>query len=162
MIRMSRLLGLAGLGLAGGWGIAAARLHFGATPERVLLIFDGSCDFCTRTVRLLRALDHRKRVTARPFQQPGLPAAHHLTVAQCEHSVWAVTPDGWVFPGAAAANLALAVALGAPLPLWFYTVPGVRQAQERAYRWVAANRHRFPGDTPYCEQFPAECGQIGT
>jgi predicted DCC family thiol-disulfide oxidoreductase YuxK len=125
MIRKCSLLSLAGLGLAGGWGIAAARLHFGATPERVLLIFDGSCDFCTRTVRLLRALDRRQRVTARPFQQPKLPESHHLTVAQCEHSVWAVTPDGWAFPGAAAANLALAVALCVPLPLWLHAIPGV-------------------------------------
>jgi predicted DCC family thiol-disulfide oxidoreductase YuxK len=162
MIRTGRMLGLAGLGLLGGIGIVAARLQFGAAPERVLLIFDGSCDFCTRTVRLLRALDRRQRVTTLPFQRPGLPAEQHLTVAQCEQSVWAVMPDGWAFPAAAGTNLALAVALGTALPLWLYAIPGVRQAQERAYHWVAAHRHRFPGDTPYCEQFPEECGQAGT
>ena len=94
-----------------------------------------------------------------PFQKPGAPEAHGLMTADCERSAWAVTPAGRRHPAAAAITLALAVALGAGLPLWFYAIPGVRQAQERAYRWVAANRSRFPGDTPYCEQHPEECGQ---
>lgn len=110
-------------------------------------------------MRLVRALDRRRRVTAVPFQRPGFPEAHGLTVAQCEASAWAVLPDGRRYPGAAAINLAVAVALGVGLPLWFYLLPGIRQAQERVYRWIAANRSRFPGDTPYCEQFPAECGK---
>ena len=100
MKRLSTWLGLAGLGLAGGWGIAAARLRFGAVPDRVLLIFDGSCGVCTRTMRYLRALDRGQRLTALPAQQPGLPEQHHLTGAQCEPSVWAVMPDGWAFPAA--------------------------------------------------------------
>ncbi len=98
-------------------------------------------------------------MTTVPFQQPGLPESVGLTYAQCEQTVWAVTPDGATYGSAMAVNLILAVLLGVPLPLWLYAVPGIRQAQERAYRWVAANRHRFPGDKPYCEQFPEACGQ---
>ena len=93
-----------------------------------------------------------------PFQKPGAPEAHGLTVAQCEGAAWAIAPDGRRHRAAAAIELALAVALGTGLPLWFYAIPGVRQSQEGVYRWVAANRSRFPGDTPYCEQFPDECG----
>ena len=98
-------------------------------------------------------------MTTVPFQQPGLPESVGLTYAQCEQALWAVTPDGATYAKASAVNLILAVLLGTPLSLWLYAVPGVRQAQERAYRWVAANRHRFPGDKPYCEQFPEACGQ---
>jgi predicted DCC family thiol-disulfide oxidoreductase YuxK len=71
---------------------------------------------------------------------------------------WGVTPDLHQFSGAAAVNVAGAVALGTRLPLWFYALPGIRQIQDRVYAWVVRNRHRLPGDVPYCEQFPNECG----
>jgi predicted DCC family thiol-disulfide oxidoreductase YuxK len=109
-------------------------------------------------VRLVQALDRRRRVTTVPFQKPGAPAAHGLSVAQCESSVWAVTPDGRRYPAALGANLALAVALGMRLPVWLYAVPGLKQLQDSAYAWIVRNRSRLPGDTPYCEQHPEECG----
>ena len=108
----------------------------------------------------MRACDRHRRVTTVPFQRPGLPESVGLTYARCEETVWAVTPDGAAYGQAGGVNLILAILLGAPLPLWLYAMPGMRQVQERAYRWVAANRHRFSGDRPYCEQFPEECGKI--
>jgi predicted DCC family thiol-disulfide oxidoreductase YuxK len=109
-------------------------------------------------VRLVGALDRHRRVTAVPFQKPGFPEAHGLTVAECERSAWAITPDGAAYRTAAAVGLTGAVALGTPLPLWLYCVPGIRALQEAIYLWVARNRGRFPGDTPYCAQHPEECG----
>jgi len=108
-------------------------------------------------VRLVHLLDRRHRVTLAPFQKPGVPAAHGLSVAQCEAAAWAITPGGQRYPAAAAINLTLAVALGTRLPLWIYAVPGIRQLQDAAYAWVVRNRGRLPGVTPYCEQFPGEC-----
>jgi predicted DCC family thiol-disulfide oxidoreductase YuxK len=110
-------------------------------------------------VRLVGALDRHRRVTAMPFQRPGFPEAHGLTVAQCEQSVWAITPDGFVYCAAGAASLTAAVILGSPLSLWLYLFPGIHPLQEAAYRWVARNRSHFPGDRPYCEQHPEECGE---
>ena len=132
--------------------------QMGGVPERVTLVFDGSCGFCTRSVRWVRGLDRRRRVTAVPFQRPGVPAAHGLSVAQCEAAVWAVTADGARYRGAGAVNAALAAALGSTLPLRLYGLPGVGWVQERVYELVARHRHRLPGDRPYCEQHPAECG----
>lgn len=106
----------------------------------------------------MRACDRHRRVTTVPFQRPGFPESAGLTRALCEASTWAITPDGATFGYAQAVNLVVAVLLGSPLPLWLYAIPGMRQLQERAYRWVAANRRHFPGDTPYCEQNPEECG----
>jgi predicted DCC family thiol-disulfide oxidoreductase YuxK len=126
-------------------------------PERVTLVVDGTCGFCTRTVRLVRALDRRRRVTAVPFQKPGVPEANGLTFADCERAAWAVTPDARGYPGAAGINVALSTMLGARLPWLVYRLPGVRQAQDWLYSWIADHRHRFPGDVPYCEQHPAEC-----
>lgn len=157
-MRQRTRIGLLGLGLATLWGATRARLTFGAVPDRLTLIFDGSCDFCTQVVRHLRTLDPYNRVTIVPFQRPGFPEANGLTVAQCEGSIWAITPDSATYSAAAAASLTGAVIFGMPLPLWLYSIPGIRAALEAAYRWVARNRSSFPGDRPYCEQYPEECG----
>jgi predicted DCC family thiol-disulfide oxidoreductase YuxK len=126
-------------------------------PGQAIVIFDGTCDFCTRSVRFVRWLDRQRRLAFVPFQKPGVPEAHGLTVADCERAAWTVTPDGRRYPGAAAVNVALAVALGTRLPWVLYRLPGVRQVQELAYALIARNRARLPGDTPYCEQRPDEC-----
>ncbi|MGH3148400.1 MAG: thiol-disulfide oxidoreductase DCC family protein [Rubrobacter sp.] len=126
-------------------------------PRHVTLIFDGACGFCTRSVRLLQSLDRDHRVTAVPYQNPGIPEAHGLSYAQCEAAIWAITPEGGRYSGAAAVNAALTVALGTRLPLWFYAVPGVGGLQNLAYSLVASNRRRLPGDAPYCRQHPEGC-----
>lgn len=126
-------------------------------PQRVTLIFDGSCGFCTRSVRLLQALDRGHRVTAIPYQKPGTPEAHGLSFTQCETAIWAITPERERYSGAAAINAALVVILETRLPLWLYSTPGVRQLQERAYSLTALNRRRLPGDAPYCRQYPEGC-----
>lgn len=128
-----------------------------ALPDHVVLIFDGTCDFCTRSVRLLRSLDTRGRVTPIPFQRSGTTDAYGLTIAQCEHAAWAVTPDGRRYPGAAAINVALSAALGRRLPWLLYRLPGVRSVQDRVYATIARNRSRLRGDTPYCQQVPDAC-----
>lgn len=109
-------------------------------------------------MRWITALDRGRRITIAPFQDAAAPSAAGLSVPQCEAAAWAITPAGRRYPGAHAINLALAVALGHPLPVWFYHGPGVRQLQDSAYAWVARNRHRLPGDTPYCAQHPERCG----
>lgn len=108
-------------------------------------------------MRLLRALDRNRRVTAVPYQRPGAPEAHGLTAEQCAREAWSVTPDGVRYPGAAAVNAALSAALGTRLPLRLHALPGVRQAQDRAYAWVARNRRRLPGDVPLCRRHPERC-----
>jgi predicted DCC family thiol-disulfide oxidoreductase YuxK len=159
MTRQRLVLTAMGLGLAT-WGGLRARLTFGLLPERLTLVFDGSCDFCTRSVRLVRALDREGRIAIEPFQKPGFPESHSLTVAQCERSVWAITPDGFPYPAAAAINFAIATALRSALPLWFYALPGITALQEAGYHLIAQNRHLIPGDRPYCEQYPEECGKV--
>lgn len=131
----------------------------GGAPPRATLIFDGTCDFCTWSVRLVQALDRGHRVTVAPFQQPGVMEEHGLSIAQCEAAAWALAPAPrpMRYRGAGAINLALSVALGTPLPLRIYELPGMRQIQDAAYSWVARNRHRFPGVTPHCVQFPDDC-----
>jgi predicted DCC family thiol-disulfide oxidoreductase YuxK len=54
--------------------------------EKLVILFDGSCRFCTAMAALLRVLDWRRRIHCLPFQAPGIPQAYGLTVAQCERA----------------------------------------------------------------------------
>ncbi|MGH8932454.1 MAG: thiol-disulfide oxidoreductase DCC family protein [Egibacteraceae bacterium] len=128
-----------------------------ALPATVTLLFDGCCGFCTRSVGWLERLDRKGRVTIVPYQHPGAPEAHGLTLEQCEQAARAVAPDGRCCSGAAAMNIAAAVALGNPLPVWLYERPPMRRLQDGLYRWVARNRRRLPGVTPFCLQQPEAC-----
>jgi predicted DCC family thiol-disulfide oxidoreductase YuxK len=108
-------------------------------------------------VRLLRALDRNRRVTAVPFQKSGIPASVGLTLEECKASAWAIAPDGERYRAAEAVNALVACALGTALPLLVYYLPGIKQLQDFIYSVVASNRSRLPGDQPYCTQHPAEC-----
>ena len=109
-------------------------------------------------MRFVQALDRLHRVTVVPFQQSGAAERAGLSIAQCESAAWAVTPGGERYRGAGAINATLAVALRTRLPLWVYELPGIRQLQDALYDWIAKNRGRFPGDSPYCQQYPDRCG----
>lgn len=121
------------------------------------LIFDGECGFCTRSRDFLVRLDRRNRVHTEPLQGDGVAERTGISREELEKSVTWLDEDGARYSGAHAVNAALAAALGTRIPLWIYRVPGVRQLQEALYRWVAANRHRFPGVTPWCTSHPDGC-----
>ncbi len=123
-----------------------------------ILIFDGYCGFCTRTVDWLLRLDRQNRLTALPYQHSHVTARYELSAQACDQSAWAITADGGKHRGAAAINAALAAALGTNLPLHVYRLPAMRQLQEAFYVWVSRNRHRFRGATPWCQAHPqADC-----
>ena len=124
---------------------------------QLTLVFDGTCGFCMRSVRLLKTLDRDRRVTAVPLQKSGVPASVGLTVEECEATAWAIAPDGGRYQGAEAVNAVVAAALGVRVPLLLYSLPGMKQLQDFTYYLVASNRSRLPGDRSYCGQHPAEC-----
>ena len=108
-------------------------------------------------MRLVERLDRDRRVTAVPYQKPGVPASSGLTLEECKEAAWAVSSDGRRYRGAGAVNVSLAVATRIALPLLVYTLPGVRKLEDLAYDLIAANRNRLPGVEPYCKQYPEEC-----
>jgi len=119
-----------------------------------VLIFDGYCGFCTRTVGWLLWLDRRNRIAALPYQAGHVAARYELSAQDCDQAAWAITPDGCRHRGAGAINAALGGALGTGLPLVLYRLPGMRRFQETVYAWVARNRRRFRGVTPWCAANP--------
>lgn len=117
--------------------------------DRPLLVFDGDCAFCTRSVRFVeRRLRRHPRIAA--WQSLDL-AALGLTQSECEEAVQWIGADGT----RASAHVAVARTLvhggkGWAVLGWFILIPGVRSVAGWVYRWIARNRHRMPGGTAQC------------
>ena len=122
------------------------------------LIFDGECGFCTGSRNVLARLDRRHRISTVPFQQPGVPENAGVGRDELARSVYWLDDDGSRCAGAEAVNAALSAIFGSTVPRRVYRVPGMRQVQDAVYRWVADNRHRLPGATPWCTSHPDSCG----
>jgi predicted DCC family thiol-disulfide oxidoreductase YuxK len=121
------------------------------------LFFDGACGMCTRSRDLLVRMDRGGHLRTEPLQSPGAAERLGIAPANLLESVRWLDASGAVYSGAEAANAALSAAIGTRIPLAIYRIPGVRFIEEATYRWVAANRYRFPGTTPYCESHPSAC-----
>ena len=101
--------------------------------------------------------EEKRRPDGRGRPWPGVPASVELTVDECEASAWAIASDGSRYRGAEGVNAVVAAVLGTAVPLFVYSLPGIRQLQDFFYSLVATNRSRLPGDHLYCAQHPAEC-----
>jgi predicted DCC family thiol-disulfide oxidoreductase YuxK len=126
---------------------------------RLLLIYDGWCGVCTRTVDWVRAHDPAGRVAALPSQTPGLAERAGLSRGQLDRAAWAMDRAGRLYAGAGAINRTWA-----ELPGWrwlarLYALPGVRHGEDALYRWFARHRGRFArwGVTPGCERPDVAC-----
>ncbi len=113
--------------------------------ERPLLIFDGDCGFCRRTVERIKEItgDRADYVSS---QEAGADFPSILP-EEFAREVKLVETDGRVY-GAAEAVLRLIFDAGkspwSGLPLWAYrTVPGVRRVSESSYHFVATHRMLF-------------------
>jgi len=122
-----------------------------------ILFFDGACGMCTRSAYFALRLNRTGNVRIEPLQSVGVADRLGIPASQLLDSVRWLDPSGAVYSGAEAVNAALSAAIGTKLPLTLYRIPGVRFVQDAIYNWMAANRYRFPGTTPYCESHPAAC-----
>ncbi len=121
------------------------------------LFFDGACGMCTRSHDVLVKLNRTGELRTEVLQSPGAADRLGIDPSRLLESVRWLDSSGAVYSGAEAANSALSTAIGTTLPLKLYRVPGMRFFEDAVYRWVAANRYRFPGTTPYCQSHPAAC-----
>jgi predicted DCC family thiol-disulfide oxidoreductase YuxK len=112
---------------------------------------------CTRSRDLLLRMDRTGNLQTEPLQSPGVAQRLGIAPASLLDSVRWLDSSGAVYSRAQAANAALSAAVGTRIPLVIYRIPGIRFVEEAIYRWVAANRYRFPGTTPYCESHPSAC-----
>lgn len=118
----------------------------------MILVYDGECRVCSALVRWLEGR-LGDRLSALPYQRPGVLAGLGLTRAQAEAAVWSVDPEGRHARGAAAINRVLGELGGG----WrwlsrLYSLPGIGWLEEAGYAWFSAHRHlvgRFFGP-PTC------------
>jgi predicted DCC family thiol-disulfide oxidoreductase YuxK len=121
------------------------------------LFFDGACGMCTRSRDLLLRFNRTGNVQTETLQSPGTAQRLGITPTSLLDSVRWLDASGTVYSGAEAANAAFSAAVGTRIPLAIYRIPGIRFIEDAVYRWIAAQRYRFPGTTPYCESHPTAC-----
>lgn len=66
--------------------------------EKLLVLFDSDCGFCSRSVQVALGSWFRADCCARPFQAVDL-SFHNLTVDKCAEALHCVAPDGTVTVG---------------------------------------------------------------
>ena len=123
-----------------------------------VLVFDGDCGMCTRSARFAarRLRPAPDAYDVDPSQRLDLPSLG-LTQAECDEALQWVAADGRVSSGQdAVARMMLASRLWARPLGAALLLPGVNALAGVVYRWVARNRHRFPGGTPACEMPPRD------
>jgi predicted DCC family thiol-disulfide oxidoreductase YuxK len=121
----------------------------GGVRERDLLVYDGDCAFCTRSVL---AIDRRVHpdVEFTPWQQLDLGALG-LTEQQVDKAVQWVGADGSRAAGAAAFSRVLRRAgRGWRAAGVLLALPPISWVAAGVYRVIAANRQRMPGGTAAC------------
>ncbi|MBI3962514.1 MAG: DUF393 domain-containing protein [Deinococcus sp.] len=109
-----------------------------------VLLYDGQCQFCTRSVARLKRRDRLGRLEFLPSQDPQAPRRFpQVTPEQCAQAMQLIDPRGQVSQGADALVRILWLLPGGPLVAWLYAVPGVPFLARYLYRWVAKNRYRL-------------------
>ncbi|MDA0373146.1 MAG: DCC1-like thiol-disulfide oxidoreductase family protein [Planctomycetota bacterium] len=126
--------------------------------EEPIVLFDGGCGLCSRTVRFLLRHDARGRMRFAPLGSgaaEGVLRARGVTLAELPDSVVVVDAAGVHVRSAAA--LRLASELRAPWS-WLRVLAIVpRPLRDLVYRLVARNRVRWFGSADVCAMLaPAE------
>lgn len=109
-----------------------------------MLIFDGGCGFCRRTLRWGYAVGGRFEAVPSTEVDP-VPLG--LSRAALDEAAWWVAEDGSLHRGHHAVARVLESSRWLPVRLLGRLVGSraLSPVGERAYAWVAENRSRFPG-----------------
>lgn len=111
------------------------------STDRLTVLFDSDCGFCTRSAGVLRRLDRARRLDLVPLQGAALKDAppERLLIERLHVRDAA---GAWSAGGAAWLRIAAAVPALRPLA-WFAPLPFIRSLVEPVYAVIANNRHRL-------------------
>ena len=116
------------------------------TNPKSIVLYDGECPFCQKSVAILRRLDWLKRLEYRNARDmAGWPAcAEPLNLDRMLEEMHVVTPDGQRAYAGYRAFRWIAGRLPLCWPIWpFLYLPGVPWLGQKAYLWVATNRYNL-------------------
>ena len=114
--------------------------------SKAIVLFDGDCAFCQRSVRILKSLDWFKRLTCQNAreQERWPAAAEPLSLPKMLDEMHLVTPDRQKTYAGFSAFRWMAWRLPLTLPLApFLHLPGILWLGNRVYRWIAKNRYNL-------------------
>ena len=121
--------------------------------DKPVLIYDGDCGFCQRSVNALKRLPVDVDVTAYQFADLEL---YGTTEERASYEVLWVDRSGRVNGGAQAIARLLFSAGGVYAAAgWLMRTPPLRWLAAGVYRLIANNRHKMPGGTAACALPPA-------
>jgi predicted DCC family thiol-disulfide oxidoreductase YuxK len=117
-----------------------------SASNRAIVLYDGACPLCRKSVAVLRRLDWRKRLTYQDARDSDHlpPSAVPLKLARLLQEMHLLTPDKMrVYAGYQAFRW-MAGRLPLLWPMWpLLFLPGVPWVGRRIYRWVAKNRYNL-------------------
>jgi predicted DCC family thiol-disulfide oxidoreductase YuxK len=111
------------------------------SDDRLILVYDGNCEFCARLARWVERRDRAGRIEVKPNQEPGLIEQLGLSREQVARASWVVEPSGRRLEGAAGINRVLRELGGvwAASATLYFVLP-VRWVEDRYYKRVARRR----------------------
>lgn len=123
-----------------------AELASAADQDRPVILFDGVCNLCTRSVQFVIARDSRKRFRFASLQSP---AAERLLGRRDDLESMVLVEHGKAYRKSTAA-LRIARRLDGAWPLLaaFLVIP--RFLRDAAYDWIGRRRYRMFGKRETC------------
>ena len=117
-----------------------------AEGERPIILFDGVCNLCTRSVRFVIERDARKQFRFASLQSP---LAAKLLGAPATLESMVLVLDGRVYRKSTAALL-IARRLGGLWPLLAALLVIPRPLRDALYDWIGRRRYRWFGKREVC------------
>lgn len=111
-------------------------------PERVLtnrpvVVYDGSCGFCRKSVLRLKRWDRDDRIDLLSLQDDRAPALTRRSPEALRRAAHVVLPDGTVYAGARGFRELCRYLPAGGLVRGLLHLPGALPLAERVYGWIA-------------------------
>lgn len=120
------------------------------------VVYDGACKVCGRLSRVLERWDQNDVMQVVPSQSPGVQARFPWIPARAyRESLQLIGPGGKTWQGAAALEQLLSILPRGRLVSWVFSIPLMRGAADRFYRWFARNRYKL-GCGEHCQLRPQD------
>ena len=115
-------------------------------PAARIVIFDGECGFCRRSIRLGRRLDWWHQIDWRARLEPGiLEQFPQLAREDTQQRMVSIRSDGATYGGFYAVRDIMRFLPLTMLPSLLLYLPGAAWLGVPVYHWIATHRHRLGG-----------------